>query len=454
MFLRYLLLLVMTVTSVVAGSQPKWVFAHFIAGVASGMTDADWTSDIQAAKDAHIDGFALNIATQDSYTDAVLEKAYTAAAAVGNFSLFLSFDYASGGPWPMDRVITTVNTYKNKPAQFYYQGKPLVSTFEGTSNVNDWASIKAATGCFFIPSWTSLGPTGFAADLDKVDGGFSWDAWPVGAEGKTTDNDQAWIKALAGKPYMMPVAPWFYTNLPQWDKNWLWRGDDLWFDRWQQVIELQPDFVEIITWNDYGEAHYIGPIHSQGIPQGASSYVVNNPHDAWRTLLPVYIDAYKSGNATQSTNTSSQLPTRDTTSPTKDTITYWYRLNPSNSGSSGGTTGNNPSMGQPALNPAVVSEDKVFLTVFVLAPSQVTVQIGGGSPTTLQANVVGTNHFSVPFNGQTGPVTFTILCNGQQIVTTTGPAITNECSEGKINWNAYVGSSNPPQNGTTLGSLA
>lgn len=55
---------------------------------------------------------------------------------------------------------------------------------------------------------------------------------------------------------MMPVSPWFYTNLPQFNKNWLWRGDDLWYDRWEEVIFWQPDLVEIISWNDWGESHY------------------------------------------------------------------------------------------------------------------------------------------------------------------------------------------------------
>lgn len=31
-----------------------------------------------------------------------------------------------------------------------------------------------------------------------------------------------------GKPYMMPVSPWFYTNLPGYHKNWAWKGDNLW----------------------------------------------------------------------------------------------------------------------------------------------------------------------------------------------------------------------------------
>jgi hypothetical protein len=29
---------------------------------------------------------------------------------------------------------------------------------------------------------------------------------------------------------------------------------DLWYDRWQQVWYLQPEFVQILTWNDYGNA--------------------------------------------------------------------------------------------------------------------------------------------------------------------------------------------------------
>jgi hypothetical protein len=53
---------------------------------------------------------------------------------------------------------------------------------------------------------------------------------------------------------MMPVSPWFYTNLVGYDKNWAWNGDDLWYHRWQQAWYLEPEFIEIITWNDYGEA--------------------------------------------------------------------------------------------------------------------------------------------------------------------------------------------------------
>lgn len=88
------------------------------------------------------------------------------------------------------------------------------------------------------------------------------DAWPSGPRSITTYPDASYFDFLKGKPYMAPVSPWFYTNLPGYDKNWLWRGDSLWVDRWNQLIagEFQPEFVQIISWNDYGESHYIGPL--------------------------------------------------------------------------------------------------------------------------------------------------------------------------------------------------
>ena len=112
-----------------------------------------------------------------------------------------------------------------------------------------------------------------------------------------TSSDAYYMSSLRGKPYMMPVSPWFYTNLPGWGKNWLWRGDDLWSDRWGQVMDLQPEWVEIISWNDYGESHYIGPIIDKALGaltygEAPFDYVTGYPHDGWRSLLPFYIDMY------------------------------------------------------------------------------------------------------------------------------------------------------------------
>lgn len=36
-------------------------------------------------------------------------------------------------------------------------------------------------------------------------------------------------------------------DLPQWNKNWYSSSESLWFDRWEQVLDVMPDFVQIIT---------------------------------------------------------------------------------------------------------------------------------------------------------------------------------------------------------------
>ena len=76
---------------------------------------------------------------------------------------------------------------------------------------------------------------------------------------------------------MMVVSPWFYTNLPQYKKNWMWPDKLMltWADRWTQVLTLQPqqpDYVEIISWNDFGEVSPAAP-HLLNAP--SASHVCN-----------------------------------------------------------------------------------------------------------------------------------------------------------------------------------
>lgn len=116
--------------------------------------------------------------------------------------------------------------------------------------MNMWSGIRASvpSGIYFVPDWTSQGP-GWNQQL--VDGYFSWDMWPVGASNISTDTDNAY--KATGASYMMGVCPWFFTDLPGYGKSWVWRGDGLWSQRWEQVLDVLPEFVEIVTWNDFGE---------------------------------------------------------------------------------------------------------------------------------------------------------------------------------------------------------
>ena len=131
------------------------------------MNADDWSQQIAQASSVGIKAFALNIAN-DAYTNTQLNLAYTAAANT-DFKMFISFDYAAAGGFAASDVINTINTYSGLPAQYKYNNKPLVSTFEGPDQAGDWGNIKQQTGCFFMPDYSSQGPTGAAAE-PNVDG--------------------------------------------------------------------------------------------------------------------------------------------------------------------------------------------------------------------------------------------------------------------------------------------
>jgi hypothetical protein len=222
--------------------------SHIQVGNVGSFSVGDWSADILVAQQAGIDGFALNIAAGDGSTEQSVENAFNAAGQRG-FKLFFSFDYAAWNAWPADRVKGLINKYKAHGAYWLHNGRPLVSTFEGGGNSRDWQDIKSSTGCFFMPEWSNFADN--SVDKSSIDGLFSWDAWPAGTNDMSTNADRRFTDFLGGKPYMMPVSPWFYTDLDTWQKHWVWGGESLWYDRWQQVLDVSPEYVEIISWNDF-----------------------------------------------------------------------------------------------------------------------------------------------------------------------------------------------------------
>ena len=227
----------------------------------------------------------------------------------------------------------------------------------------------------------------------------------------------------------MGISPWFYTNLPTINppKQWTWRGNKLWHERWQSAAQHQPQLVEIITWNDFGESHYIGPIVAAEEYPGSEDYVTNMPHDAWRILLKPYIDGYKGVNG-------SETYTED--------LVYAHKINPgadANGCTAGAVVGNQP--GQPAATAADVSTDAVDVYVILNSPAEVSVTIGSGQPQTFSANVAGVNYFSAPFNGDSGAVTYSVTRDGSPVMEFTGATISTVCTpNGQINYNAVTGS--------------
>lgn len=110
------------------------------------------------------------------------------------------------------------------------------------------------------------------------------------------------------------------ADLKSLSKNWYSSSDSLWFDRLEEMVDLQPDFAQIISWNDFGESHYISEIREEQVLEQAKPYVDGFPHQGFRAVLPWYIAAYKAGS-------------RDIPMPASlgdGVAVAWYRTTPAN----------------------------------------------------------------------------------------------------------------------------
>jgi glucan endo-1,3-alpha-glucosidase len=130
------------------------------------------------------------------------------------------------------------------------------------------------------------------------------------------DLDNYYIAGNGGKLFMAAASPWFYSHYSY--KNWFYGGDDwLYPARWEQLVANRNkiDLVEVISWNDYGESHYIGvrtfsflslrevdctdelldfqPI--EGAQPNSEAWVNGFDHLAWLDMTKYYADAYRTG---------------------------------------------------------------------------------------------------------------------------------------------------------------
>ncbi|KAF3762045.1 family 71 glycoside hydrolase [Cryphonectria parasitica EP155] len=404
--------------------KARMVFAHYMVGLTHGQTPEEWTQEIRTADAACIDGFALNIGSSDPYTLTQLRQAFAAAEAQRHeqgqrgheFVLFLSFDMAAGH-WDVDQLVALIREFRDSPVYYTVDGQPLVSTFEGPGWADNWPAVsRAAGGIFLVPDWSSLGPHGVGNKADLIDGAFSWCAWPRADQQRmTTEEDVAYGKTLRdkGKIYMAGVSPWFYTRLPQWNKNWYSTSESLWFDRWSQILDLKPDLVQIISWNDFGESSYIcDPLRPSQVVPGADIYVSGHSHAAFRATLPFLIKAYKAGNDLASCS-------GDDDGPEEDCAIAWYRTTPAECGPDGGTVwgqGGSRSASQGA-------RDVISVMSISKDPTAVTISIGDQEVRPHHHQRHGYVSFAhVQVEGRTGPVRLSM--HGRSA---TGPAIINDC---------------------------
>ncbi|KAF5352233.1 hypothetical protein D9757_009519 [Collybiopsis confluens] len=410
-------------------SSSKLVFCHFMIGITSNRNSAaNYDADMQRAKSLGINAFALNIGT-DPYTDTQLGFAYQSAANNG-MSVFISFDFNWWSPGDAAGVGNKIAQYAGYPAQLHVNGKVFASSFAGDGlNIPALKAAAAAKGfsqVYFAPNFhPGIG------SLSALDGALNWLGWPNNGNNKAPSGGVTVTVTNGDQNY--PASPWFFTHFgPEvsYSKNWIFPSDLLWYKRWLEILALQPTFVEIVTWNDYGESHYIGPLSSPHTDDGGSKWVNDMPHDGWLEMAKPFIAAYKAGQSSPNAFITS------------DQIIYWYRITPKaldcDSTDTTMVAANNASgnyfKGRPNGYDSML--DDVFIVPLLTSAGTITVNTGARQYTFNAP--AGASAFSVPF--QVGAQTFTLSRNGAKVMSATSlKVIQSTCPCGLYNFNAYVG---------------
>jgi glucan endo-1,3-alpha-glucosidase len=218
-----------------------------------------------------------------------------------------------------------VNKYKGSKAYYKRDGKALVSTFAGEKVANDkWDALKKATGdIIIVPGFKDAEPTeNFFDGRSSIDGVFNWNSWLPTSEGKgivSTKDDKTFQTAAtrANKLFMMGISPVQAKHLEK-SQNWYRRGEDNLEYRFGQALSMQPDMLQLQTWNDAGEGHYMGNLWPEPMtvsPQ-IQNLVSNREHTGYKEVLGPFIAAWRRGDR----NTDNMVPTNG-----KDVQgTFWH----------------------------------------------------------------------------------------------------------------------------------
>ncbi len=429
--------------SVAGASQThRMVFAHYMLTNQDyqGNTDptqeakiAAYTREIQQAQAAGIDGFALNAGGWLRQTYYIRYAAQMFEAAVrlkSGFRLMFSADMCCGNS--INDIEDMLRRFANNPrysqVYFRYDGKVVLTTLSGDKlGTPFWQQLKAdlASGgnpstatvpaalaeagkapgnsplqLFLVPGffWGGEVPDlasiqhGLAAWNSTIDGSFYWGIAGVPGSGGRLDqipSSEHYASVMHGgkKIYMAPVCLQFWGANA--NRYYEYDGASGMRKMWMDAINRShPDWVEIITWNDFIEGSYVSPIddpnkypaanflNTTGVPASTVGYF--HSHNGATALLPYFIQWYKTGVQPAIVN---------------DSIYWFYRTQSSNSRAQ-----------RPAVSASGIygpMKDMIYVTANLTAPA--TLIVKSGAKLSTFSLPTGSTDVSAPFMIGTTP---------------------------------------------------
>lgn len=399
-----------------AAPKRHYVFAHYmVCFAAQGERADDYKREIREAQAAGIDGFALNCGAwhDEPHYPRRVKAIYQAALELGTgFKLFFSVDFAGLKRHPPGEfesyVLDMVKTYGRHPDQLRAHGRTVVSTFGGEQGIA-WkkdvlAPLKAAGHEVFLvpffyprPRVTELPDEATIREhyrkwADLVDGMFYFGG--AGTAPQLAASNAAYARVLreAGKVCMCSFSP-MYWGAAQPDRRYYetcgGEGTEL---QWKSIMRERPDWVEIVTWNDFNES-YVCPVAAPG--QSIPSYLKSrHSHAGYLELSRYYVEWYKTG----------RQP------PLRDALFWFYRVHPK---------GAVAAEDRPVRALYGEVADVLYVTAMMTAPAELHVTSGG--TTSVRPLAAGIRHLRIPFS--CGAQHFAVYRGGKEMIAGDGEPI-------------------------------
>jgi glucan endo-1,3-alpha-glucosidase len=426
-----LLLLPTYLAALATGTEPDtskrhYVFAHYmVCFAAQGERVDDYKREIREAQAAGIDGFALNCGAwhNEPHYPRRTKAIYQAAQELETgFKLFFSVDFAGLKRHPPGEfesyVLDMVRTYGHHPNQLKVDGRTVVSTFAGEQGI-DWrrdilAPLKATGHDVFLvpffyprPRVTELPDEATVREhyrkwADRVDGMFYFGG--AGTAQQLADSNAAYARVLheAGKVCMCSFTPMYWGAAQPGRRYYETCGGEGVELQWKSILREQPDWVEIVTWNDFNES-YICPVIAPGQSDGTrptkripDCLKSRSSHAGYLELSRYYMEWYRSG----------RQP------PLKDALFWFYRVHPKDAVAADD---------RPVKSLHGDVQDVLYVSAMMTAPAELHVTSGGvKSIRPLQA---GIQHLRIPFT--CGPQHFSVCRSGKEIIAGDGDPITD-----------------------------
>jgi glucan endo-1,3-alpha-glucosidase len=330
--------------------------------------------------------------------------------------LFFSVDFENP-----TNIVNMVESYANRPNTFRYKGRVVLSSY-GHNDVPsmgwpgmDWTNAiigklkQDGYPVFFIPYFYSdpVNELPNSANADQIltkyagilDGLFLFD--PAGELDQTIAStaNYAYSVSQAGKLFMACFSPHYwgcnqYSAGRRYFETLGGEGIQL---QWEQLIANQPDWVELVTWNDFNESTYVSPVVNPGQYFSGILSPRRNTHAGYLELSKYYISWYKNGFV---------APAID-----RDALFYFYRIAPLNLVITNDV---------PVTQMSPYESDLIYLTTMLKSPATLVVTSGGVQ--TNYAQDAGINSVRVPF--LPGPQTFEVWRGGSRLALVNGPPVT------------------------------